>query len=104
MPVTLWAAHVRETAPPECDADLLFTDIELRFLADYAADAALSAPRNLAGAVLPVALLGGYQNRKHDPPPGHQLMWRGYERMSLATLGYRIVEVRRGEAGIVQNE
>ena len=89
---------------PECDAALLFSDIELRFLADYAADAALPAPRNLAGAVLLVALLGGYQNRKHDPPPGHQLMWRGYERMSLATLGYRIAEKRRGEAGIVQNE
>ena len=89
---------------PECDAELLFGDIELRFLADYAADAALPAPRNLAGAVLLVALLGGYQNRKHDPPPGHQIMWRGYERMSLATLGYRIAEKRRGEAGIVQNE
>ena len=89
---------------PECDAELLFSDIELRFLADYAVDAALPAPRNLAGAVLLVALLGGYQNRKHDPPPGHQIMWRGYERMSLATLGYRIAEKRRGEAGIVQNE
>ena len=89
---------------PECDAELLFSDIELRFLTDYAADAALPAPRNLAGAVLLVALLGGYQNRKHDPPPGHQIMWRGYERMSLATLGYRIAEKRRGEAGSVQNE
>ena len=89
---------------PECDAELLFSDIELRFLTDYAADAALPAPRNLAGAVLLVALLGGYQNRKHDPPPGHQIMWRGYERMSLATLGYRIAEKRRGEAGIVQHE
>ena len=88
---------------PECDAELLFSDIELHFLADYAADAALPAPRTLAGAVLLVALLGGYQNRKHDPPPGHQIMWRGYERMSLATLGYRIAE-RRGRAGMVQNE
>ena len=55
--------------------------------------------------MLLVALLGGYQNRKHDPPPGHQLMWRGYERMSLATLGYRMAEKhRRGATGIVQNE
>ena len=88
---------------PECDAELLFSDVELRFLADYAADSGLSAPDTLAGAVLLVALLGGYQNRKHDPPPGHQIMWRGYERMSLATLGYRIAE-RRGRAGIVQDE
>ena len=89
---------------PECDAELLFSDIELRFLTDYAADAALPAPRNLAGAVLLVALLGGYQNRKHDPPPGHQIMWRGYERMSIATLGYRIAQRHRGNTGIVQNE
>lgn len=30
-------------------------------------------------------------------------MWRGYERMALATLGYRVAE-RRGLAGIVRNE
>ena len=89
---------------PECDAELLFSDIELRFLADYAADSGLSAPDTLAGAVLLVALLGGYQNRKHDPPPGHQIMWRGYERMSIATLGYRIAEKYRSATDIVQNE
>ena len=89
---------------PEYDAELMFTDIELRFLADYAADTALPAPRNLAAAVLLVAILGGYQNRKHAPPPRHQIMWRGYERVSSATLGYRIAEKRRGDAGIVQNE
>ena len=84
---------------PECDAELLFSDIELRFLADYAADAALPAPRNLAGAVVLVAVLGGYQNRKHDPPPGHQLMSRGYERLSLATLGYRIAQRQLSASG-----
>ena len=89
---------------PECDAKLLFTDIELRFLADYAADSGLSAPDTLAGAVLLVAILGGYQNRKYDPPPGHQIMWRGYERMSIATLGYRIAEKHHGVKDIVQNE
>ena len=89
---------------PECDAELLFSDIELRFLADYAADSGLSAPDTLAGAVLLVALLGGYQNRKHDPPPGHQIMWRGYERMSIATLGYRIAQKYRSATDIVQNE
>ena len=88
---------------PECNAEWLFSDIELRFLADYAADAALPTPDDLADAVLLVALLGGYRNRKHDPPPGHQILWRGYERLSLATLGYRIAE-RRGRAGDVRTE
>ena len=89
---------------PECAAELLFSDIELRFLADYAPDSGLSTPDTLAGAVLLVAILGGYQHRKYDPPPGHQIMWRGYERLSIATLGYRIAEKRHRSRGIVQNE
>ena len=90
---------------PQCAADLMFTDIELRFLADYGANTHLPAPQHLGAAVLLVAILGGYQNRKHvTPPPGHQIMWRGYERMSIATLGYRLAEKRREGAGIVQNE
>ena len=91
MLMTLLAREV-----PHCDAELMFTDMELRFLTDYAADAALPAPSDLVGTVLLVAILGGYRNRKHDPPPGHQLMWRGYERMSAATLGYRIAQRQLG--------
>ena len=61
MLMTLLAREV-----PHCDAELMFTDMELRFLADYAADVALPAPCDLAAAVRLVAILGGYQNRKHD--------------------------------------
>ena len=28
---------------------------------------------DLASAVLLVAMMGGYRNRTHDPPPGHQI-------------------------------
>ena len=52
--------------------------------------------------MLLLAILGGYQNRTHDPPPGHQIMWRGYERISIATIGYRIALKER--AAIVPNE
>ena len=31
----------------------------------------------------PVARLGGYLNRKNDGPPGHQVVWEGYARMTL---------------------
>ena len=87
---------------PASHPQLLFTDIELRFLNDYAAEIGLPPPNHLAAAVLLLAILGGYQNRTHDPPPGHQIMWRGYERISIATIGYRIAQRKR--AGIVQNE
>ena len=46
-------------------------------------NSACRPPDHLAAAVLLLAILGGYQNRTHDPPPGHQIMWRGYERMSF---------------------
>ena len=50
---------------PGCDG--LFTDIELRFLTDYAEELGLPPPDHLAAAVLLLAILGGYQNGTHDP-------------------------------------
>jgi hypothetical protein len=37
----------------------------------------------LGEAVRLVAALGGYLERKGDPPPGHQIMWRGYAKLQL---------------------
>ncbi len=39
-----------------------------------------------------VAIFGGYQNHKSDPEPGHQIMWQGYECLSIASLVYQVVE------------
>lgn len=33
-------------------------------------------PKTLGDLVFLVAKLGGYMGRAHDPPPGHQIMWR----------------------------
>ncbi len=75
---------------PNCEATLMFTDDELAFLRDYAREYGQTEPRDLSTAVRLVALLGGYRARKHDPDPGNQIMWRGYQRLSAATLGHRI--------------
>ena len=75
---------------PNCAASLMFTDEELAFLRDYAQQYSQSEPQDLSTAVRLVALLGGYRARKHDPAPGNQIMWRGYQRLSAATLGHRI--------------
>ena len=75
---------------PELDAEVFFTEMELRFLSGYATRVRLPAPRTLQQAILVVAVLGGYQNRSRDGPPGHQIMWRGLERLSLTTLGYEV--------------
>ena len=75
---------------PECEAELMFTDHELAFLRDYAAQADLATPDDLGKSVQLVAHLGGYRGRKHDPEPGNQIMWQGYSMLTKATIGHRI--------------
>ena len=50
-------------------------------------------------AVHLVATLGGYRGRKHDPPPGHQVMWHGRINLSSATLGHGVGYSTGYEAG-----
>ena len=65
----------RET--PELPPDILFSDLEISVLEDFALDRKLPPPDNLGLAVLTVAILGGYLNRKKDPCPGHRKFWHG---------------------------
>ncbi len=75
---------------PDCDPDLMFTDAELNFLGDYARKHAMATPQRLGDAVAVVAHLGGYRDRKHDPDPGNQIMWTGYNRLTSAVIGHEI--------------
>ena len=75
---------------PELDADVFFTPMELRFLTGYAKRVKLPPPRTLQEAILLVAVLGGYQNRTRDGPAGHEFMWCGLERLSIAVLGLEV--------------
>ena len=45
-------------------------------------------PKTLGDLVFLVAKLGGYMGRAHDPPPGNQIMWRGYRKLQLLCEGY----------------
>ena len=75
---------------PHNDPHLMFTDEEITFLRDYARAYGQPPPENLGAAVHLVAMFGGYQARKHDPEPGAQIMWRGQERLSAATIAYEV--------------
>ena len=75
---------------PDCEPELMFTDQELSFLRDYAAEKRMTPPDRLGDAVRLVAHLGGYQDRKHDPEPGHQIMWHGATRLTSAVLGHQV--------------
>ena len=88
--LTLMGCHT-----PELAAEKLFSRSELAMLMDFAGEVELelasreqvTGPPDLAAvslgeALLLVARLGGYLNRKHDAPPGHQVVWEGYMRMA----------------------
>ena len=88
---------------PDCNSQLMFTDHELGFLRDYATQYRLSAPHSLGAAVELVAHLGGYRNRKHDPEPGNQVMWHGYDMLSKATLGHTVAIEAGKSYGLVRS-
>lgn len=75
---------------PELPPELLFSDLELRVLGDFAQSRGRSRPTQLSDAVRLVAILGGYLNRNHDPPPGHQLMWHGYATLAIMGSAYTL--------------
>jgi len=80
----------RET--PELPAEILFSDIEVRTLHAYAKKKRLKPPVLLGEAVQLVARIGGHLGRKKDPPPGHQVMWRGYAALQLLCEGFLLLE------------
>lgn len=88
---------------PDCNSQLMFTDQELGFLRDYATQYRLSGPHSLGAAVELVAHLGGYRNRKHDPEPGNQVMWHGYDMLSKATLGHTVAIEAGKSYGLVRS-
>ena len=77
---------------PDLPAQLLFLDLEIRVLGAFAASRRYPPPEDLGAAVLVLARLGGYLARKHDPPPGHQLMWQGYVTLYGMCLGFALRE------------
>ena len=92
----LTAMTMMDRETPELPADILFSDIEIMALEDFASDRKLLAPGNLGLAVLTMAMLGGYLNRKNDPWPGHEKIWEGYTRLAVAAQTYeRLIRMDR---------
>ncbi|HTH14340.1 MAG TPA: IS4 family transposase [Spirochaetia bacterium] len=81
---------------PELPAEVLFSDLEIRVLQAFSRQRKLEEPATLGLAVGLVARLGGYLGRTSDPPPGHELMWRGFTLLQGMSLGFAL-----HEAGLV---
>ncbi|PJA58708.1 MAG: transposase [Rhodocyclales bacterium CG_4_9_14_3_um_filter_68_10] len=79
--------------PPE----VLFSDIEIKVLTAFANSRRdLKPPERLGEAVRLVARLGGYQDRKRDPPPGHQIIWTGYSKLRAMCEGFLLARQHGG--------
>jgi len=69
---------------PGLPPDVLFSDLEIEVITAFANSRRdLKPPEGLGDAVRLVARLGGYLDRKSDPPPGHQVTWRGYAKLRV---------------------
>lgn len=75
---------------PNLPAEVMFSDLEIKVLSAYVKKKGLSSPASLGEAVKIVAKLGGYLGRSNDPPPGHELMWRGYAHLQLMCEGFEL--------------
>ena len=50
-----------------------------------------STPPSIGQATIWIAQMGGYLNRKRDPPPGVTVIWRGMQRLSDMTITWEIL-------------
>lgn len=73
---------------PELPAEIMFSDIELLVLSAWARTVRAKPPSTLGAAAVLVARIGGYTNRNKDSPPGHEVMWYGYQFLSSMCQGY----------------
>jgi Domain of unknown function (DUF4338)/Transposase DNA-binding/Transposase Tn5 dimerisation domain len=74
---------------PELPAEILFTDLEIEVLTAWAKANRAKIPAQLGDAIRLVARFGGYLTHTRDPP-GHQLMWYGYQYLYNLCIGYEL--------------
>ena len=72
---------------PDLPPQVLFSDLEIRLLTAFAHNEKLAPPLTLQRAVVLTGKLGGYHDRKSDPPPGVIVLWRGYAKLHAMCLG-----------------
>ena len=51
-----------------------------------------SCPKYLHEYISLLARLGGYLNRKNDPPPGNKIIWRGFNKLFELQQGFRLAQ------------
>ena len=75
-------------AEPAGTPDAVFTETELALLDRTVPARKPEERRDLKAYITAVARLGGYLARRHDPPPGTTVLWRGFTRLADLIIGY----------------
>jgi hypothetical protein len=81
----------REEADVSCDVLLQRVEWEALYCRIHRTDKPPAEPPKLGDAVLWIAQLGGYLNRKHDRPPGATVLWRGFHALHEISSMYLIM-------------
>lgn len=88
-----WLTSINRIIPEEkCDLILSETEWKTLYCLRYKTKTPPTKPYTIKEAVLMLAGLGGYLNRKTDPPPGVVVMWRGWKKLSVAIEMWEIMQ------------
>lgn len=77
-------------ACPELPAGVVLSELEIKVLKAFAFKRNIKQPTHLGDTVRLVARIGGYLGRNNDPPPGHELMWKGYRTLQSFCEGFSL--------------
>jgi len=88
-----WMTWLRRTGPAIAPT-AVFTVTELALLDRTTAAPRPDQTRDIDFYMVAVARLGGHLARRHDPPPGTTVLWRGFSRLADLVIGFDAAEQR----------
>jgi len=84
-----WLTILRRAEPAGSPAAVL-TRTEMAVLDGKCPGPEPGKPRDLDFYMTALARLGGYLARRHDPPPGTTVLWRGFSRLADIVAGFEL--------------
>ena len=92
-----WMTMIKR-ANPDARAKDALTDMEIKPLDQLAPDKNRTQKdkKTISDYITRLACLGGYLARRHDPPPGYIVIWRGWRKLMEISIGYELFNEKCG--------
>lgn len=87
-----WLSMINRISP-DSSAKTVFTETEIHILDQLVTVKNKSNKKTVSRYLTLLAKLGGYLDRKHDPPPGNMTIWRGFRRLTDIHLGFSLANI-----------